>query len=166
MKCEKIISVLIRIYMYTTIINILLMFQSIDDPVLKLGASSCLLALFLSSSGSVSSFIGVLLWLWSILFPILLLVFYIMAQKRIFIPFTVISTADTVVLLVWGMYCWLMGDTHFTEIWLVDTVVSILFSVTLIAIVCSERCQRLRAIAHGHSTRGQEDGSAVPADES
>jgi len=103
---------------------------------LTLGASSWLLAIGISSADTVNWYISAFLLLWGISFPILLLVFYVMACRKTQMPFVIIVTIDAIIVLLWAINCLATDDIYAFEWAGPDAVASILYSAILITSIC------------------------------
>lgn len=132
--------------MFITVVATIFMFQNIQDPLFELGASSWLIGIFAGGIENINRYVAALLILWGISLPILLIVFYILACKKMYIPFTVIATIDSVVVLLWTAHCFTVRNMYSFDAFIADAIISTLFSATLITFVCIENKRKDTAV--------------------
>jgi len=131
----KVCRILIHTYMLMSVLVLVLLIPLRDAmPALyTMGANSWLISIALASGGTLVAPIGVMLVLWGCAFPILLILFYILACKGKFIPFCTLACADSLIVICWLIYC-LYENNKYALQWAVpDAIVSTLFSVALVA---------------------------------
>ena len=156
MKRIRLVPIFVHIYMFITVISALFLFQDINGFLLDLGASSWVIGIVAGGAETANGFVYGLLFFWGISFPVLLIVFYIMACKKRYVPFVVITTIDSVVVLLWAVYSFATKNTYFLESCITDAIVSTLFTAILII------CLSIEGQRDKRGQVGQGDGSVVP----
>lgn len=134
MKRIRLHDILIHIYMIASVLAVVLIIPARDTSniLFALGAKSWFTCLVLGGAGAFNQYIGVLAFLWVVAFPFLFLIFYIMACKKIYNPFCIITTMDTIIALLWFVRCLTIGDAYALEAATLDAVVSFLYCAVLI----------------------------------
>ena len=134
MKLKTIVRrILIHAYMLVSSLALILLIPMHDTlPALcTAGASSWFIAIGLTSGGAIAAPTGAVLWLWGCIFPILLVIFYIMAIKERYIPFSLLVSVDSLIVLFWYFSCLIDNNKYALQWAEPDAIVSILVSVVL-----------------------------------
>lgn len=131
---KKLHDYLIHAYMLASIVATLFFIPYPDMSMwcYTLGGSSSLYAIAYILGVLSSAVLGILAFLWMILFPILMLIFYILAMKEIYLPFYIITTIDTVFILVTSLALSInVGSPLIESFFFWDAIISTAFSVVL-----------------------------------
>ena len=133
MKGTRLSRFVMHTYMLASIAAVVLMFTMLGTPediFLAVGSSSWVIAFGLFTSSTVGTQIVVLIMgLWFFVFPVILLFFYILAWvKNSFLPFCVITTIDTIFVVVWTIACLVTRNMYAFNETIMDAVISILIS--------------------------------------
>lgn len=152
----RVCTILIHTYMLVSSLALVFPIPIHDTaPVLyNVGASSWLISIGLAGSGTVAAPIGAVLVLWGCAFPVLLLIFYIMAHKERYIPFCLLVFMDSLIVLFWYLCCLLESNKYALQWAGPDASVSVLFSSVLVVILWGNGTRRPR------KTRKTGDGTA------
>lgn len=142
MKRIKLISILIHIYMFMTVVSAIFLPHDIIGFLFDLGASSWLIGVVAGSAEMANGFVYALLFFWGCSLPALLIVFYILACKKIYTPFTVIATIDAIVVLLWTISRLVVKDMYAFNGCITDAIVSAVFVITLITCLCIEKSSK------------------------
>ena len=137
MKKIGLTKFLIHVYVWASAFALLTFAnQDVSRPLFAIGANSWLIALGVGSDDNTSKLVSALLFHWWIVFPILLIIFYIVACKKdLYIPFCVIATIDSIISLSWFIYC---ATNHTSwhkyamETMQLDAIISIIYSMALV----------------------------------
>ncbi len=143
MKKLRVSQLLIHTFMLASIVAVVLMFAvlgSAENVFLAIGSSSWLIALGVSSSSACSTGIGIILFAWFFIFPTVLLLSYVLVWiKQYHLPFCIITTMDTIIVIIWTIICIKNQDMYAFKGMLPDAIVSVSFTVALIASEIIER---------------------------
>lgn len=148
--------ILIHTYMLVSSLALILLIpmHNMAPALYTVGASSWLISIGLTSGGALAAPVGAVLWLWGCVFPVLLVIFYIMALKERYIPFCLLASVDSLIVLFW-CFCCLIDNNKYALQWAgPDAIVSILFSVVLMISLWGTKKTR--------DGSGQGGGSVVP----
>jgi len=136
---EAIHKSLIHIYMFASILATFTIFidQEVSSSFYTIGARSWLIAIGLASAETTPAILTMFLVLWFFAFPILLVVFYILACKEIYIPFCIVTSIDTLISILCYVQNRIIGYAYGAESAIPDAIISTLFSVALITTLIS-----------------------------
>ena len=124
-----------HLYMFIAVLAFVF-FWYIDTHVGKMlytfGPYSWGVAFALSTSDrNLNLFVRVFLFFWSVIFPILLSIFYVKIYKKKYVPFFVVTSIDTLISFSWFIYYLIINDEHL-RVAAEDGIVSMIVSLTLL----------------------------------
>ena len=98
-----------------------------------IGASSGLIAFGVATDVSiaVAPFVRAVIMLWAILFPIALLVTYIVFLKNRVKPICILSLVDTTIVVLWVFFAGFIGNKYGQVAFLPDALISIVYTVLM-----------------------------------
>ena len=130
-------NLLIHLYVISTLVGYLLLFphQEIAMFCLAFGASSGYITFGISYELTVKSVIGLLACIWWMLFPIALVVVYIVAVGRTKKAFCTVVVMDLGIVFAWCLYALITKDYYSLKIFLPDLIVSFVYTLVLIGSV-------------------------------
>ena len=119
-------KMVIHIYMLFTVMAYVALFTrgTFALSLFALGGSSGFIALGLFSSATPPAFIGILCGIWTVLFPILVIICYILTFKKHYIPFYSILVFDFFCVVVYTAYTILSKNIYATKSILPDLFIS------------------------------------------
>lgn len=128
---KKLHDYLIHAYMLSSILATLCLIPYTEAAgwLYLLGGSSSLYGFAYIIGDWASPIFGMFAFCWMILFPIVLVIFYILARKEIYLPFFILTTLDAAFVLVAGLL--LLRPDWMDSFFLWDTIASTAFSVVL-----------------------------------
>jgi hypothetical protein len=135
MKFKKLLpKILVDIYMAATVLAQIAFFGDLkaSQRLSAVGANSGFLsfALFLGEEPPL-----LLAWFsifWVFVFPVLLIVFYILAWKEKYVPFCVVISIDALISFGWFASSLVQWDTYRMEAFSADGIISVVFAALLI----------------------------------
>lgn len=116
-------------YMICSILGVALLISSYNIAIILLGigASSAYIAFGVFLAANVCRFWGISALLWSMLFPILLIVSYIFALKKRYRLLLVSISVDFLVVLLFAVYSLLTNNGHGLHFAIIDSIMSFMF---------------------------------------
>ena len=127
MKFKKLLpKILVDIYMAATVLAQIAIFGDLkaSQRLSAVGANSWFL--------SIALFLGWFSIFWFFAFPVLLIVFYILAWKEKYVPFCVVISIDALISFGWFASSLVQWDTYRMEAVSADGIVSVVFVALLI----------------------------------
>ena len=137
-----------HIYVLSTVLGLLLFpVQGVSNFFLAIGANSIYIALgvALLSPLSAPGSIGCLIW--SFVFFAALIVTYVMAIKKLYLPLLILSILDLVPVVLFGIYTFAKGNMYGLKLAILDIVVSIIVVSLFSVCFFIRKNQELRKIA-------------------
>lgn len=130
---KKLHDYLIHAYMLASIVATLFVIPLPDMAgwCYALGGSSSLYAFAYILGDIPSALVGILSFGWMFLFPVLMVIFYLLAKKEIYLPFYIVTAIDMVVVLVSYFALVKIEQVPFGIPLLGDAIVSTVFCVLL-----------------------------------
>lgn len=143
---KKILNYLMHGYMVCTCFAILLFFVGSDFSMLFYapGASSGYISMGVLWDDQIGPLVGICAVLWVFLFPIALLVTYILAIKKRYVPFCVFIILDVFAVAAFMVYAKLSDNTYGFQFFLPDLIVSIVYVITFVRLVYLTRRGKAR----------------------
>ena len=125
-KKERILQYFTHGYMFCTIIGILLLFSAHDFAVcfLGIGASSISVSFGVFLSAQVSRFWGICAFLWTVLFPLMLLISYLYAIKKKYVLFHWAIVLDFLISILFVVYTISETNWYGLKFAVADSIVS------------------------------------------
>ena len=156
MKCSKGFNLcIVNLYFIFTILSGICIFTFNRGLLFfcnLIGASSGYVALgIMQSEQQITPVIAYLLLFWLLVLPVFLLVAYILALTKRYLPLCVFSTVDVAIVIAWVLYAYISGNSYGGNSFLLDAVISSAYTVVLYIIWLSARKQK-----------GQGDGLREP----
>ena len=135
MKKSIFLNILIDVYMIASVL-VLFFFSKEEayDFLLALGAKSWFICLALSGSDVLNLYLSLFAFIWVLLFPVLVVVFYIMSNKKRYVPMCVLITADSMISLIWFFSCLVKHNELALGAATLDAIVSTVY--TAILLIC------------------------------
>jgi len=99
-----------------------------------IGATSGWVAFGFATAEATPYILGLVAFVWCFAFPILLLIAYILAIKKKYIPFCMAVTCDSLFVIAWVIYSTITGNFFGVQSFLIDVVVSLMISIILVRI--------------------------------
>jgi hypothetical protein len=123
-----------HIYVLCTVLGLLLFpVQGVSNFFLAIGANSIYIALGVALLSPLSAPWSIGCLIWSFVFFAALIVTYVMAIKKHYLPLLILSILDLVPVVLFGIYTFTEGNMYGLKLAILDIVVSIivvsLFSV-------------------------------------
>lgn len=142
MKHIKVHNLLIHIYIVASALAFITMLSNAAREILfAIGAKSWVICAALGGAGAFNQYVGILAMLWVLSFPILIITSYVFTYKKLYGPFLLITTVDTLISLAWAVNCIIKNDMYAFKSSALDAVVSILFSLALVICLIKEKGQ-------------------------
>lgn len=126
---DNILQYFIHGYMFCTIVGMTLLYSAYEIAIclLGIGATSVYISLGVFLSAEVNQFGGICALLWSIMFPIVLIVSYLRAVKKNYRMFILASVLDCLVSILFAVHTVYDANWFGFQQVIVDIVVSFVF---------------------------------------
>ena len=128
---EQLCRCLSHIYIACTVLGMLFLFLFFEwaIPLLAIGANSIYISIGIFTDAEVGRFWGACALAWFFLFPIYLLVAYILALKKHYFPIFVAFLLDITVVLFASVHLFASGNLYGFRLLIVDLFVSMLIAL-------------------------------------
>lgn len=125
-KKERILQYFTHGYMFCTIVGMLLLFSAHDFAIFFLGIGACSIpvsfGVFLAAH--VGRFWGICAFLWTVLFPIVLLISYVYATKKKYGLFHLAIVLDSLISILFVVYTISETNWYGLKFAIADSIVS------------------------------------------
>ena len=112
----------------------LIIHPNIAMALFTIGATSGWIAFGFAAAETTPYILGLVAFVWCFAFPILLLITYVLAQKKKYIPFCVIVVCDSLFVMAWSIYSMITGNYYGVQSFILDIVVSLVLAMVLVRI--------------------------------
>ena len=138
MSYSKRNRLIICLYFVASVIAVLLVvpLRNVGHMLFALGGSSGFIAFGAFCSSSVDVCWSVLALIWMIGFPTALVVSFIVALKKSYIPFCVTVVLDVIVVYIWVIHLLVSKNIYSLGIFAPDAIVSTIYVILLIGSLC------------------------------
>ena len=121
------------IMIFTAVATLMLFFApKISMPLYTIGASSGYIAFGVVTAETTQYGIGLAAFAWVLLFPIVLLISYVLALKKHYVPFCVVMILDLLIVILWLIYALITDNIYGFKRFIPDFFVSLAFAIFLI----------------------------------
>ena len=131
---RKMYSWLLHGIMLFTVLATVMMFvyPKITDLLYTIGASSGFIGLGVGSAETTPHFLGLAAFIWFVLFPVILIISYILGIKKHYVPFCVVITLDLFAVILWLVYAHATGNLYGFQSFIPDLIVSFVLTALLV----------------------------------
>ena len=141
----KILKILASIYTISSILGLLILMPcyELSLGLLVIGACSPYLTFSLFCSASIPQPAGLLAFIWFALFPLFLIVAYVLALKKRYICFWIATVLDLVIIALYGIHVARAGNPAGIGIVGADILFSMIFSALFAYIMVESGKQKM-----------------------
>lgn len=127
-------SFLIHMFTLSTILASVAMFLygRLASLLFTIGGSSGYIALGVFTAATAPRLIGILCFIWVFLFPILLIVSYILTFRNHYVPFCILTILDFLVVLGFTTYSIVIRNSYAIQTMLPDLIVSCFITILIV----------------------------------